>query len=113
MIVFLFFIFLICASALAVIFFGFRNGKRALKFQTSVLIFIYVISCYFIAFLLNNVHPYWTDNGAEEFIPFADRWKWATLDFYLVAILLCPLLFLGYKIFIPWNFKESNKKTNT
>ena len=108
---FILFVSLVFASGAAVLFFGLRDGRRARNFQLSVLVFAYVAGCYLAAFLLLCLSPYWTDNGADEFIPLAERWKWATLDFYLVGIILCPLLFRGCKKLSRRHF-EAGRKIN-
>jgi uncharacterized Tic20 family protein len=101
------FVFLVFASMLGMFYSGIRYGKHSLNFQSSLLIFVYIVGCYFVAFLLICIDPYWTDNDAVEFIPFEDRWKWAILFFYFVGVLLSPLLFWSYK---KLNSRNSKKR---
>ncbi len=109
---FLIFVFSVFISVAGAFYFGIRYGKRALKFHVSLLIFAYIVVCYFAGFLSLCISPYWIDNGSEKFISFGDRWLWATLVFYLFAVIFCPLLFLGYKIINSRHIKERNAKNN-
>ena len=67
-----------------------RQGWRSSSFQTCLLILAYLAVCYVASFGHVCMHPYWEDNGVEEFIPMKERWVWAIVGANFLQIILSP-----------------------
>ena len=92
----LFFLFLYAVTLVAVVIAGAwhltRKGWTSSPFRTCLLFFAYLVICYVIGFAAVCMHPYWEDNGVEEFIPMRDRWTWAILFASVFEVILSPAL---------------------
>ena len=86
--------------------YGRRFGYRDSRTRLCAVTLICLVVTFALSFGLCCYHPYYIDNGSEEFMDWRDRWVWAMWVASLWQFAIVPL---GVIIYTFWSYPKSPK----